>query len=522
MTVNAIDLPVLIPAAEYVRMSDEGQQFSIANQQAVIHEFARNNGFQVVKTFSDAGRSGLVIRRRQALVALLREVLGGRAGFKAILVYDVSRWGRFQDADEGAHYEFLCKQAGIPVHYCAEQFKNDASIPSSILKALKRTMAGEYSRELSAKVYEGQRRLSQLGFRMGGAPGYGLRRMLISADGRRKRILRRGEWKSVTTDRIHLVPGPKREVECVRRIFSMTVHERKKPREISDALNKERIPFMKNRPWNKLAIYRILRNPEYAGCCVWGRVSQRLHTKAIHLPRTQWQIKQGCYAPIVDETMFQKAQKIILRRCTRPRRSDAELLAKLQRVLGKYGKLNERIINRSRGAYHERTYWKRFGSLLRAYELVGYKVSPRLAKIIEHHKNLTVLRKELMSKLCQLFPGKIRTVRAPGMDNRLIEVDGRHYVSFFVCREFRTLGGKPRWMFRNRPREANNIALVCRADPEFKQLLSFHVLPPVGHSVRVYKQLQAKHPWLARGKELHELKEFYKAVIDIAERENTV
>jgi hypothetical protein len=31
-----------------------------------------------------------------------------------------SRWGRFQDADESAHYEFLCKSAGIPVHYCAE------------------------------------------------------------------------------------------------------------------------------------------------------------------------------------------------------------------------------------------------------------------------------------------------------------------------------------------------------------------------------------------------------------------
>jgi hypothetical protein len=66
--------------------------------------------------------------------------------------------GRFQDTDEAAHNEFVCKSAGIPVHYCAETFGNDGSLPSSIMKALKRAMAGEYSRELSVKVFAGQKR----------------------------------------------------------------------------------------------------------------------------------------------------------------------------------------------------------------------------------------------------------------------------------------------------------------------------------------------------------------------------
>jgi len=39
------------------------------------------------------------------------------------------------------------------------QFENDNSAISNLLKALKRTMAGEYSRELSVKVSAGQRRL---------------------------------------------------------------------------------------------------------------------------------------------------------------------------------------------------------------------------------------------------------------------------------------------------------------------------------------------------------------------------
>ena len=91
----------------------------------------------------------------------------------------MSRWGRFQDADESAYYEFICKEAGIAVHYCAEQFENDGSLSATIIKSMKRAMAGEYSRELSVKVFAGQCRLIGLGFRQGGMAGYGLRRQLI-------------------------------------------------------------------------------------------------------------------------------------------------------------------------------------------------------------------------------------------------------------------------------------------------------------------------------------------------------
>jgi DNA invertase Pin-like site-specific DNA recombinase len=95
----------------------------------------------------------------------------GGVEFKTVLVYDVSRWGRFQDTDEAAHYEFLCEQAGVPIRYCAEPFANDGTMSSALLKALKRTMAAEFSRELGEKVYVGQKRLAQLGFRMGGYAG---------------------------------------------------------------------------------------------------------------------------------------------------------------------------------------------------------------------------------------------------------------------------------------------------------------------------------------------------------------
>ena len=102
-------------AAEYVRMSTEHQQYSTENQADAIRRYAVQRGIEIVRTYADEGKSGLSIGGREALKRLIDDVKDGKADFKAILVYDVSRWGRFQDADEGAYYEYLCRRAGIAV-----------------------------------------------------------------------------------------------------------------------------------------------------------------------------------------------------------------------------------------------------------------------------------------------------------------------------------------------------------------------------------------------------------------------
>jgi DNA invertase Pin-like site-specific DNA recombinase len=178
-----------IRAAAYVRMSTEHQQYSTNNQMDVIKEYADRRGMDIVKIYSDEGKSGLNIQGRDSLGQMISDVEDGRSDFSCILVYDVSRWGRFQDADESAYYEYICRRAGISVHYCAEQFENDGSPVSTIVKGVKRAMAGEYSRELSSKVFQGACRLIQMGFKQGGTAGFGLRRMLIDQNGQHKGIL---------------------------------------------------------------------------------------------------------------------------------------------------------------------------------------------------------------------------------------------------------------------------------------------------------------------------------------------
>ncbi len=260
-----------VRAAQYVRMSTEHQQYSTENQTDAMRRYGEARCMEIVRTYSDAARSGLNLEGRDGLRELLRDVESGRADYTDILVYDVSRWGRFQDADESAYYEYICKRANIRVHYCAEQFENDGSLSSSLLKTIKRTMAGEYSRELSVKVFAGQCRLIELGFRQGGPAGYGLRRQLVDRDRNPKGLLLVGEHKSIQTDRVILVPGPEDEIAVVKEVYDRFTRDRRTEREIALWLNTRGLLTDLARPWTRSTVHQLLTNPKYAGANVYNR-----------------------------------------------------------------------------------------------------------------------------------------------------------------------------------------------------------------------------------------------------------
>lgn len=362
-------MPTKIPAAQYLRMSTEHQQYSTLNQSAAIQEYAESHGFEIVRTYEDTAKSGLDLKRRSGLKSLLKDVVSGTARYQAILVYDVSRWGRFQDADESAHYEFLCKMEGIRVHYCAESFPNDDSLMAVIFKAVKRTMAGEYSRELSAKVYEGHKRLAQLGFKQGGMPGYGLRRMLVDANGTEKGILCFGERKSIATDRVILVPGPASEVALVQRVFDLFINDRLSLKAIARRLNGEGIPWEKDRPWSHQTIRRMLASPKYMGAHVYGRTTAKLNTAPKFKSVTEWVYRPSAWESVVSEKKFASAQFALASlKCNQ---SNEQILAALKTLLGQTGVLNTRMIDASAIASAS-SVRRRFGSIRAAYRLIGY------------------------------------------------------------------------------------------------------------------------------------------------------
>lgn len=462
-----------IRAVEYVRMSTEHQQYSTENQQDVIRQYAERRGMQIVRTYTDAGKSGLRIDGRDALQQLIRDVETGHADFKAILVYDVSRWGRFQDADESAYYEYICRRAKIEVHYCGEQFDNDGSPISTIVKGVKRAMAGEFSRELSAKVFIGQCRLIELGFRQGGSPGFGLRRMLRDANGQPKGVLNRREQKSIQTDRVILVPGPPEEAQIVRWIYRTFVEGRVVESKLAAMLNERGIATDLGRPWTPGCVHQVLTNEKYIGNNVYNRVSFKLKKKRVMNPPEMWIRKNAAFEPIIPAELFAKAQNIIWERSRRL--TNEELLGQLRSLLEREGRLSGLLIDETEGMASSSIYRTRFSSLVRAYLLVGY-TPDRDYQFIETNRQLRLMYPKVITDCIERIRQLGGVVDAsPATD--LLTINDEFTTSLVIarCRQ-RTLGAF-RWLIRLDSSLAPDITLAVRMDAENRNPLDYYLLP---------------------------------------------
>ncbi|HWR13455.1 MAG TPA: recombinase family protein [Terriglobales bacterium] len=500
-----------VPAAQYLRMSTEQQQYSLINQAATIARYAEAHGFEIVRTYLDEARSGLVLRERAGLQQLLRDVVSPDAGYKAILVYDVSRWGRFQDTDEAAHYEFICKSSGVPVNYCAETFANDNSMPSLIMKSLKRVMAGEYSRELSVKVYEGQKRVVNLGFKIGCAPGYGFRRMLVSRDRIPKYLLNYGERKAIQSDHVILVHGPAEEVEVVREIYRLAAEDEMLPTAIARHLNNRGVPFLNGRKWYFQAVSRILTQPKYMGSTVFGKRTQRLGEGVKRLPPDEWIIVPNTHAAIVSQELFDKAQAALRNRTFY--RSDEELLGQMRAYLEHHG-LNAPLsgINTVPGAAHLHTFIERFGSIGKLCERLGIDHTTQIARSERRRKNL-MIRSEIMEAIVRADPNRVAIVAGKRFQKSYLRLKRRGTVGVVTCVYFTTKSGEPRWRVTpaSSDKKKNRVLLLCLFDSSNQYLERFFVIQK-----RIRPRTEARfHPgdrYLRSSVELNGISDLYDAV----------
>jgi DNA invertase Pin-like site-specific DNA recombinase len=460
-------------AAAYVRMSTEHQQYSTSNQMDVIREYATRRNMEIVIVYSDEGKSGLSIQGRASLAGMIADVESKRTNFSCILVYDVSRWGRFQDADESAYYEYLCKRAGIAVHYCAEQFENDGSNISSIFKSVKRGMAGEYSRELSAKVFRGACRLIQLGFKQGGTAGFGLRRMLVDHTGQKKGLLKMGEHKSIQTDRVILVPGPEEEVERVRWMYNAFVNEEKNEGEIMKLLNEQGILTDFQRSWTRGTVHEVLTNEKYLGHNVYHRTSCKLKQRHVENPPEKWVRADNAFVGIIDTTLFLAAQSIILTRSHKW--SDEEMLEKLRGILTQHGRISGILIDEAEDLPSSSAFRNRFGSLVSAYRLIGY--DPEIDySFIEINRQLRKKHPEIVAEVLQ----KLRQMGSSvSIDEKtdMISVNEEWTVSIVLCRYQQSEAGTARWVIRLDEGLKPDITIAVRMDETNTGIRDYYLLP---------------------------------------------
>jgi hypothetical protein len=379
------------------------------------------------------------------------------------------------------------------------------------MKTLKRGMAAEYSRELSVKVLAGQKRLACLGYKQGGVPGYGLRRMLVASDGTPKQLLANGERKSIATDRVTLVHGPDFEVAHVREMYRMLISDRLSVPDIARQLNKKGVKQAGKGPvanaWNYATVYHVLTNPKYAGIHVFGRSTQKLATTTVRLPKSEWIITPTAFEPIVDQGTFDRAQQVLQSRTVN--RSNQELLRDLRSLVAAEGQLTARLIDSSWEMASCSTYRHRFGSLQQAYKLVGYGRPDSFMKYEARRRN-QALRDELLEKIVSLFPRDIAIIRRGGKWRPRLRVRRGPMISVVLARSVRMAGGRLRWLADPPPHERRLVTLLARLKPSEPDFHDFHVLPNIDRKKRF--SIRPNDEWLKRGQPLRRLSDLLEVV----------
>jgi DNA invertase Pin-like site-specific DNA recombinase len=465
----------MISVAQYLRMSTEHQQYSTANQSIAILKYAAEHHMDIVRTYADHGKSGLDLSARDGLQSLLRDALAPDADFRAVLVYDVSRWGRFQNPDESASYEYQLHLADIPVHYCAEPFENDGSLATAILKAIKRGMAGEYSRELSEKVWAGNRRIAELGYHIGGIAGYGLRRQLMGEDGKPKQSLERGDRKNLQSERVILVPGPANEIRIVHKIYKMYIEMGMSELEIARWLNHRRIAWIGTKPWTYGCVRTILTNPKYIGASVYNRKSRKLHKTLVFNPRSEWIWRDSAFEPIVSAKRFEEAQMAFKSRSKTV--SEQTLLDGLKILIKRKHRVTEKLIDATPDLASSDVYRHRFGSLRNAYLLAGWQPTRQKA-FLSVHRHLHATRQAIIDKVLGVLSSLGISVQ---QDRRkcLITTDSGITLSLVVTRCTRQdhIYKYSSWFVAANERHRAHLRVVARLTTHNDGLMDFFIFP---------------------------------------------
>lgn len=458
-------------AAIYVRMSTENQNYSTDHQRSKIREYAAAHGIEIVREYVDEGKSGLDIRRRPGLIELIRDVQAPGADFQLIIVYDVSRWGRFQDVDEAAYHEHTCRRAGIRVVYSGEQFSDDGTPLGALMKSIKRTMAAEYSRELSAKTFAAQCRFTQIGYKQGGHAGYGLRRLAVTKDGAPRRLLAYGEAKGAVTDRVVLVLGPDHEVALVRLVYKLYVEDRLSEPAIAQHLNGAGIPSEFGRPWTHSMVNSLLTNPKYCGTLVFNRRSCKLSSRRTRNPSEEWVLNEGAISPVVPLALFEEAQRERARRLRRY--GPDELLSLLRACYETHGEVNARIIAADPLMPDPQLLVRAFGSLIAAYDAAGLEPTDAHT-FVETKRLIAIKRRQLTSEVSSLARAAGATVIEGPMSNALV-INEAIVVRIDVAIQRRPAKGFANW--RVQPQPGIDFFVTARLSGDTREIIDFLLIP---------------------------------------------
>ncbi len=448
--------PAKVRAVAYYRHSaQDRQENSIPIQRDQVHEWAEQNGVEIIREFADHGKSGLTAEDRPAFTEMMDEWVKKKDDFEYVLCLDVSRWGRFQDLDLSAQYSAECKKNGKQIIYTTigKPREDDPLYP--VYVQFERFRAAQYSRELSDKVWRGCVRIAEQGYWAGGSPPYGLQRLLLDESREPLHVLEAGQRKGIQNQRVTLVEGPPNEVAVIRRIFHEFVELGFSEYRIAEGLNNERIPSPAGHRWGAGSVLKRLRNEKYAGTMVYNQSSQKLKTPSHPNPVEEWVRTPGAFDGVVSMEQFQQAQKILEQR--KQKYDPDYMLRQLNALYEKHGMFRSSLLRQQEETPCSATYSNQFGSLDLAFQ-----------QLFSDERDQA--RQTVQDRICERVPEVLP------------------YADFLVLDQKLTLSIQPvvpvphgysaYWPFRRDARQVIDITLgVLLSDPDEFEILGYVALP---------------------------------------------
>lgn len=263
------------------RVSDRGQveKNDIPMQRIACRTFAQEQGWEIVKEFSEKGVSGykLTMQQRDAILEIREAALAGK--FDILLVYMFDRIGR-RDDETPFVVEWLT-QNGIAVWSVCEGEQRFDNHVDKLTNYIRYWQAAGESAKTSERVRTRIRQLTEEGFFTGGQCPYGYE--LVRGDRLNK--------KNQLMNGLRICED---EAEVVRLMFEKAKREGLGPLRIANYLNEHGYRTRRGKRWNQSTVARILSSRLYMGFL------QKGGAESPRLPELQ----------IVDDDTFSRVQEI--------------------------------------------------------------------------------------------------------------------------------------------------------------------------------------------------------------------
>lgn len=276
-------------AVAYVRVSTskEEQLPSLENQTEYFERYITGRGDELLKIYSDRGKSATKMKNRKELNNMLKAARAHK--FEKLYVKDISRL--FRNTLDFITVSRELDRLGIQLHLVNMGEGKDLDTFTLNLMAM---VAEHESQKISERIKFGKKISKEKGIVPNFVFGY-------------DRI-----------DKYTLVPNDK-ESYWVKKIFNLYTEEGWGMARIAQLLYENKVYTKKKRngeyhyEWSQNAVGRILRNKLYTGIVINGKESNIdiYTTERLQIPEEDWYITERPEFRLISDEQFEKAQRLI-------------------------------------------------------------------------------------------------------------------------------------------------------------------------------------------------------------------